>query len=210
MGVARRPPSPAYRRGSSASPSPASCPTRSTCPPSTAWRCGRRVMTAGEKYGITPYGTETMHVLRAEKGFIIVGQETDGTVTPHDLGMDWIVSKKQKDFIGRARSPAPDMLKRRPQATGRPARPRTRRSAAGRRAIGGACPGEAAHAHDRPCDLQLLQPESGPLDRAGPGQGRSGPQGHKILRARWQTARVIPCTVTDPVFLDPEGERLRE
>ncbi len=41
-----------------------------------------------------------MHVLRAEKGFIIVGQDTDGSVTPIDLGMDWIVSKK-KDFIGR-------------------------------------------------------------------------------------------------------------
>ncbi len=58
------------------------------------------IMTAGEEFGITPYGTETMHVLRAEKGFIIVGQDTDGTQTPEDLGMQWIVSKK-KDFIGR-------------------------------------------------------------------------------------------------------------
>ena len=57
-------------------------------------------MNAGEKYGITPFGTEAMHVLRAEKGYIIVGQETDGTVTPADLGMDWIVSTK-KDFLGR-------------------------------------------------------------------------------------------------------------
>jgi sarcosine oxidase subunit alpha len=58
------------------------------------------LMAAGAADGITPYGTETMHVLRAEKGFIIVGQDTDGSVTPIDLGMDWIVSKK-KDFIGR-------------------------------------------------------------------------------------------------------------
>jgi sarcosine oxidase subunit alpha len=49
---------------------------------------------------VTPYGTETMHVLRAEKGYPIIGQETDGTVTPQDLGMDWIVSKKKADFIG--------------------------------------------------------------------------------------------------------------
>ena len=41
-----------------------------------------------------------MHVLRAEKGFIIVGQETDGSLTPIDLGMQWIVSKK-KDFLGK-------------------------------------------------------------------------------------------------------------
>src|SRR6202162_2490392 len=58
------------------------------------------VMAAGEPFGITPYGTETMHVLRAEKGYIICGQETDGTATPHDLGMGWVVSKK-KPFIGQ-------------------------------------------------------------------------------------------------------------
>ncbi|WP_193188516.1 sarcosine oxidase subunit alpha [Nisaea sediminum] len=59
------------------------------------------LMEAGKEFDITPYGTETMHVLRAEKGFIIVGQETDGTVTPLDLGMDWIVSKQKPDFIGK-------------------------------------------------------------------------------------------------------------
>jgi len=58
------------------------------------------VMAAGEPLGIAPYGTEAMHVLRAEKGYIICGQETDGTVTPQDLGMSWIVSKK-KPFIGQ-------------------------------------------------------------------------------------------------------------
>ncbi|HET6357428.1 sarcosine oxidase subunit delta family protein [Streptomyces sp.] len=56
---------------------------------------------AGSPYGITPYGTETMHVLRAEKGYPIIGQDTDGTVTPQDLGMSWAVSKKKPDFIGK-------------------------------------------------------------------------------------------------------------
>ena len=42
-----------------------------------------------------------MHLLRAEKGFIIVGQDTDATMTPIDLQMDWIVSKKKYDFIGK-------------------------------------------------------------------------------------------------------------
>jgi sarcosine oxidase, subunit alpha len=59
-----------------------------------------QVYAAGADLGITPYGTETMHVLRAEKGLLIVGQDTDGTVTPQDAGMDWVVSKK-KDFVGR-------------------------------------------------------------------------------------------------------------
>ena len=58
-------------------------------------------MEAGKEYNITPYGTETMHLLRAEKGFIITGQDTDGTLTPLDLQMDWIVSKKKYDFIGK-------------------------------------------------------------------------------------------------------------
>jgi sarcosine oxidase, subunit alpha len=57
------------------------------------------VYAAGADLAITPYGTETMHVLRAEKGYPIVGQDTDGTVTPQDAGMEWIVSKV-KDFIG--------------------------------------------------------------------------------------------------------------
>ncbi|MET0675150.1 MAG: glycine cleavage T C-terminal barrel domain-containing protein, partial [Bradyrhizobium sp.] len=55
----------------------------------------------GQAYGITPYGTETMHVLRAEKGFIIVGQETDGTVTPDDVGLGWAVGKAKRDFVGK-------------------------------------------------------------------------------------------------------------
>jgi len=60
-----------------------------------------KCMDAGQEFRITPYGTETMHLLRAEKGFIIVGQDTDATMTPIDLQMDWIVSKKKYDFIGK-------------------------------------------------------------------------------------------------------------
>src|SRR5699024_12143113 len=58
------------------------------------------VAEAGAEFHIAPYGTETMHVLRAEKGFIMVGQETDGTVTPQDVGMDWIIAE-HKEFIGK-------------------------------------------------------------------------------------------------------------
>ncbi|GGI87257.1 sarcosine oxidase subunit alpha [Saccharopolyspora subtropica] len=61
----------------------------------------KRLLEAGERFDITPYGTETMHVLRAEKGYPIIGQDTDGTVTPQDLGMHWVVSKKKEDFIGK-------------------------------------------------------------------------------------------------------------
>lgn len=60
-----------------------------------------KIMESGKEFNITPYGTETMHLLRAEKGFIIVGQDTDATLTPIDLQMDWIVGKKKYDFIGK-------------------------------------------------------------------------------------------------------------
>ena len=65
---------------------------------------------AGKEFGITPYGTEAMHVLRAEKGFIIVGQDTDGSMTPQDMGLDRLVSKR-KDFIGRRSLSRSEMLR---------------------------------------------------------------------------------------------------
>jgi sarcosine oxidase subunit alpha len=59
-----------------------------------------QLIAAGEPFGITSYGTEAMHVMRAEKGHIIVGQETDGSVTPADLGLGAIIAD-DKDFLGR-------------------------------------------------------------------------------------------------------------
>jgi len=59
------------------------------------------VLAAGAGFGITPYGTEALHVLRAEKGFIMIGDETDGTVIPQDLGLSWAVSRKKADFLGK-------------------------------------------------------------------------------------------------------------
>ncbi|OYR18185.1 aminomethyltransferase folate-binding domain protein, partial [Brucella grignonensis] len=63
----------------------------------------------GQQYGVVPYGTETMHVLRAEKGYIIVGQDTDGTVTPYDAGMGWAVGKNKPDFVGKRGLARPDL-----------------------------------------------------------------------------------------------------
>ncbi|MBN9078036.1 MAG: sarcosine oxidase subunit alpha [Rhizobiales bacterium 65-79] len=63
----------------------------------------------GRKHGACMYGTETMHVLRAEKGYIIVGQDTDGTVTPDDAGLSWAVGKKKTDFVGIRGMNRPDL-----------------------------------------------------------------------------------------------------
>ncbi len=59
------------------------------------------ILAAGAEHDIQVYGTEALHILRAEKGFIVIGDETDGTVTPYDVGLDWAVSKKKDDFIGK-------------------------------------------------------------------------------------------------------------
>jgi len=70
-----------------------------------------KLMQAGEPYDITPYGTETMHVLRAEKGYVIVGQDTDGSVTVNDLGLGWALSKTKQDFIGKRSLYRPDTVR---------------------------------------------------------------------------------------------------
>jgi sarcosine oxidase subunit alpha len=165
------------------------------------------LMNAGEKYNITPYGTETMHVLRAEKGFIIVGQETDGTVTPIDLGMDKLLSSK-KDFIGKRSLERPDIKD--PE----------------RKQFVGIMPDDPNEVLDEGEQVvETVKPEP-PMDMVGnvtssytsPSVGRAfglamingghRKHGEKVYAPK-ADGRVIPCTITSPVFFDPEGERLR-
>jgi sarcosine oxidase subunit alpha len=64
----------------------------------------------GAPKGLVAYGTEAMHVMRAEKGYIIVGQDTDGTVTPQDAGVGWAIGKKKTDFVGIRGLKRPDLI----------------------------------------------------------------------------------------------------
>ncbi|MBU2965788.1 sarcosine oxidase subunit alpha family protein [Amphritea sp. 2_MG-2023] len=66
---------------------------------------------AGANLGIQPFGLEAIHRLRAEKGYIAVGLETDGTVTPFDLGMSWAVGKKKADFLGKRALSLPELTR---------------------------------------------------------------------------------------------------
>jgi len=59
------------------------------------------LVAAGAEFGAMPYGTEALHIMRAEKGFIMIGDETDGTVIPQDLNLQWAISKKKDDFLGK-------------------------------------------------------------------------------------------------------------
>jgi sarcosine oxidase subunit alpha len=165
------------------------------------------VLDAGERHGATPYGTETMHLLRAEKGYIIVGQETDGTVTPHDLGMDWMVGTTKPDFIGKRSLSRPDMV-----------RPN-------RRQLVGLLTEDAALVLDEGAHVvasEHLPPSPVPMlghvtsSYHSPNLGRSiamalvaggrERNGERLFVA--MPDRVVPVTVTRPVFVDPEGERL--
>jgi sarcosine oxidase subunit alpha len=153
--------------------------------------------------GATPYGTEAMHVLRAEKGFIIVGQETDGTVTPDDAGLGWAVGKAKRDFIGKRSLARPEMLRPdRRQLVG--LAPRDARvpeegaqllAAADQRvAQGHVTSAYRSAALDRPIALGLL---------AG-GRARLG----ETVYATRLDGAPQPLEVVSPVFWDPEGKRL--
>ena len=123
-------------------------------------------------YGITPYGTEAMHVLRAEKGYIIVGQETDGTVTPDDAGLGWAVGKNKPDFVGKRSLARP----RRREATA------SNWSACHGRSENGLGRGGAdrrrpsrtnSNDHDRPRDFVLLERHARSFDRPRLGPRRT-------------------------------------
>ena len=163
------------------------------------------LLTAGEKHGATPIGTEALHILRAEKGYIAVGQDTDGSVTPDDLGLGWAVSRK-KDFLGR-------------RSLSRPAIARE-----GRKQLVGLLTDDA----------QLVLPEGAhavaevrpkpPMPMLGhvtssyfsPNLGRSialaliengrARMGDSV--SLWVDGAAVRAEVTSPVFFDPDGGRL--
>jgi sarcosine oxidase subunit alpha len=158
------------------------------------------LMAAGEKYGITAFGTEAMHVLRAEVGFIIVGQETDGTTTPDDLGMGRMVSSK-KDFLGKRSLSRSDTMRRdRPQLVGLLTDDPGHRVPEGAQLIAGNNPappqrglGHVTSSYhspnlDRTFALALLQS----------GRERHGETIHIAY-----DGRAVPAKVTAPRFLDP-------
>ncbi len=165
-------------------------------------------MTAGSAFDITAYGTEAMHVLRAEKGYVIVGQDTDGSVTPQDLGMDWICAK-HKDFLGKRSLSRSDSIREdRKQLVGlfteEPA----------------VVLPEGAQLTDQP-EAPLPVPMVGHVSSSyysaclrrsialalvKGGRSRIG----ETLYAPLADGRTVKATVSNPVFYDADGERQRK
>lgn len=160
---------------------------------------------AGQPWGITPYGTEAMHVLRAEKGFIIVGQDTDGSVTPVDLGMGAMVSKA-KDCIGKrslARSDTarPDRKQLVGLLTDDPALVLPE----GAQVLAGA-PGPQPAPMDGHVTSAYASPTLGrsiALALVRGGLQRIGQRVHVGLRG----GRSVTAVIAPPVFYDPQAER---
>ncbi len=165
----------------------------------------RQLMAAGQPYGLTPYGTESMHLLRAEKGFIITGQETDGTVSPLDLGMARMV--KKTDFIGRRSLARSDTTRTdRKQLVGLltvdPALvlPEGTHLMAGRTPPPATALGHVTSAYASPTLGRSIA-----LALVADGFRRSG----ETLYAALPDGGMTAVTVTGPVFYDKEGTRAR-
>ena len=146
------------------------------------------VCEAGQSLGITPYGTETMHVLRAEKGYIIVGQDTDGTATPDDAGLSWAIGRKKPDFVGKRSIERAPMKDRRAQATRRASHAGSRRRPRGGRAARGCAGPQAADEADRPRELVIPQRSARAFDCARDGRGR--PRAHRARRCTCRCRRA--------------------
>jgi sarcosine oxidase subunit alpha len=178
--------------------------------PSYAMHVWRALMQAGEKYGITPYGTEAMHVLRAEKGFIIAGQDTDGSLTPVDLGMAWALAmKKPYPFLGKRSLARSDTAREgRKQLVGLLPEDPTAVLAEGAQLIAQPGPsGLATHpvpmlGHVTSSYHSAFLGRSIALAVVAGGLQREG----QTLYA-WARGKSTPVKVVKSVFVDPKGER---
>ena len=161
---------------------------------------------AGRPHGLVPYGTEAMHVLRAEKGYIIVGQETDGTVTPADLGLDWAIGKAKRDFVGKRSLRRPDMLKPdRPQLVGLLTENPSVVLEEGLQITAKAAPAKGASAlgHVTSSYFSATLGRSIALALVAGGRARMGETLHAPI-----VNGAISAKVVEPIFYDPKGARL--
>jgi sarcosine oxidase subunit alpha len=169
----------------------------------TLWE---QLWAAGQDLGITPYGTETMHVLRAEKGYIIVGQDTDGTVTPYDCGMSWAVGKKKPDFVGMRGLARPDLQDtNRKQLVGLLTQDQSKleegaqivfdpKQAIPMTMVGHVTSSYGSGTTEQPIALALVQ-------------GGHAKMGETVYIP--MPDRTIAATITSTVFVDPDNNRLK-
>ena len=165
-----------------------------------------KIWKQGQASGITAYGTEAMHVLRAEKGYIIIGQETDGTVTPGDLGLSGMIAGAKPDFVGKRSLARPGL------------------AAAGRKQLVGLLADEPSLVLDEGAQIVADAAQPVPMRMIGhvtssyasPSLGR-GIALALVEDGRARLGRTLQVTmpagfaaakVCSPVFIDPDGARV--
>jgi sarcosine oxidase subunit alpha len=169
-----------------------------------AWEA---IATAGELYGIQPYGTEALHVLRAEKGFIIIGQETDGSVSPLDLGLEWAIAQSKPDYIGKRSLARPEMLRPdRKQLVGlRPLQDNQRIEEGAQLIECNASPLPPVPMIGHVTSSYVSDTLGGPFALALLERGRAR-HGQDVVAVFGN--RQVRCRVSGPTFYDPDGSRL--
>ncbi|MBW0003538.1 MAG: sarcosine oxidase subunit alpha family protein [Hyphomicrobiales bacterium] len=168
------------------------------------------VLDAGFSRSLTPYGTEAMHVMRAEKGYIIVGQDTDGTVTADDVGLSWAIGKTKKDFVGKRSLARPALSDPgRKQLVGLVTEDPELVLEEGAQIIA-----EEPTASHRSAPHKMIGHVTSSYFSATLGRGIALAMVAGGRRRMGETLYVpmpegsIKAVVTNPVFLDPEGKRL--
>ena len=165
------------------------------------------LMGAGREYDITPVGSETSLLLRLEKGFIAAWAEGDGYANLHDAGMDWVIDAVKQDFIGKR------------------ALDEARISGGVRPHIVGLVPEDPEFVP--PDGAPIIEPDETDEAKKMIGHvtagGYSPNLGHAIALAQLQNGRArkgntvtvstveraVTARVTEPVFIDPDGDRMR-
>jgi sarcosine oxidase subunit alpha len=167
----------------------------------------RALMQAGEEFGIAPYGTEALGVMRIEKGHV-AGNELDGRTTADDLGLGRMMSSK-KDFIGRVMSSRPGLCNaQRPKLVGLRARDPAQRLYAGAHLL----PIGAALTADNDEGVITSVAFSPSLNHwVGLALLARGPQrlGQTVMMVDFMRNAFHEVEVCSPAFVDPKGERLR-
>ncbi len=161
---------------------------------------------AGKAFDMVPYGTEAMHALRAEKGYIIVGQETDGTATPDDVGLAWAIGKAKRDFVGKRSLARPAMIRPdRKQLVGLLSLDGRSVLEEGAQLVSDpapAAPGSSlGHVTSAYHSAVLGHPIA--LAMVKGGRARLGATLHGLTRTGSTAVKLV-----SPVFFDPEGARL--
>ncbi|MEM9668784.1 MAG: sarcosine oxidase subunit alpha family protein [Pseudomonadota bacterium] len=165
----------------------------------------RRIMEVGAEFDITPYGTEALSVLRIEKGHI-AGSEIDGRTTAADAGLGRMMAKKA--FIGKAMANRPGLT-----AASRPALVGVKPISTHDRLRGGAHFVAAPKAREQESLGWVSSTADSPAMKGWIGlgflKGGTARIGERLFATYPLKDEMVEIEICSPIFVDPEGERVR-